>query len=374
MKSAARVWTINGDFVALKPTGVPRYAREVTLALDQLIGEGHPLAEGLALDLVAPREPDTLPLKNIAVRVVPEFRKPRLPQFWVQLQLPRHVKGGLVSFCNLAPVVKRRHIACIHDLHTWIHPESYGRGFRLAHKLILPLVGRRARHITTISQLSRHHLIQHGIAPADKITITYNGADHAARWDAGKSALEIGDRAFILCIGQNQSYKNMELVWRIAPALDALGLDVYMAGTISAEVLRSYGGEKPANLRLLGRIGDDDLAKAFGSALCFLFPSRIEGFGLPAVEAMTCGCPVIAADAPCLPEVCGDAALYAGPDDPAAWIAAVGHLYGDSSLRQTMIERGRSRAARYRWSGVAEIYLRLMAEADGVALRRSAMP
>lgn len=70
-------WTINGDFIALKPTGVPRYAREVTLALDALIFEKHPLTEGLSFDLVAPREADDLPLRSIPVKVVPEFNKPR---------------------------------------------------------------------------------------------------------------------------------------------------------------------------------------------------------------------------------------------------------------------------------------------------------
>lgn len=365
--SKARIWTLNGDFVGLKPTGVPRYAREVSLALDALIGENHPLTEGLSIDLVAPRAPDDLPLRHIPIRVVPEYSKPRLPQLWVQLQLPRHAKGGLVSFCNLAPITKKRHIVCIHDLHTWIRPESYGRGFRLAHRLILPLLGRRAHSITTVSSLSRDHLIEYGVAPAEKITVTYNGSDHAARWDADASRLEIGHRPLVFCLGQNQHYKNMELVWRIAPALDALGLDVYMAGTISQDVLRSYGGEQPANLRLLGRIGDNDLAKAFRSALCFLFPSRIEGFGLPAIEAMSWGCPVIAANAPCLPEVLGEAALYAGPDDAAGWVETIDRLRSDPALQREMSVRGRMRAARFTWRGIAECYLRLMADADGVA-------
>jgi glycosyltransferase involved in cell wall biosynthesis len=362
-----RVWTLNGDFVGLKPTGVPRYAREVTFALDALIAERHPLTEGLRLDLVAPREPDGWGLTNIPIRVIPEFSRPRLPQAWVQLQLPRAVKGGLVSFCNLAPISIRRHIVCIHDLHTWLQPESYGRGFVLAHRLILPRLGQRARFITTVSNLSRGHLVEHGIAPAEKIVVTYNGADHAARWQPEASHLTIGERPFVLCLGQNQPYKNMRLVWRIAPALDRLGLDVYMAGAISNEVLGSYGGERPANMRLLGRIGDDDLSKALRSALCFLFPSRIEGFGLPAVEAMTCGCPVVSSDAPCMPEVLGDAALYAGPDDESGWIGAVGRLQADPALRQGLVEKSRQQAARYSWRGIAETYLRLMARIDGVA-------
>ena len=79
--AAARKWTINGDFVAIEPTGVARYAHEVTQALDALLSAQHPLAHDLELDLVVPRQPAALQLRSIATRVVPEFGKPRLPQF-----------------------------------------------------------------------------------------------------------------------------------------------------------------------------------------------------------------------------------------------------------------------------------------------------
>ncbi len=79
-----RRWTINGDFTTLRPTGVARYAREVTMALDALILEGHPLGRDLDIDLVVPRPlSESLPLDVIPVRLVPEFSRPRLPQFWV---------------------------------------------------------------------------------------------------------------------------------------------------------------------------------------------------------------------------------------------------------------------------------------------------
>ena len=101
-RAPRRNWAINGDFVTLQPTGVARYAREVTAQLDALIAEGHPLTRGLDLELVVPRDVPT-PFSNIPIHVVPEFNHPRLPQVWVQLQLPARVKGGLLSFCNLAP-------------------------------------------------------------------------------------------------------------------------------------------------------------------------------------------------------------------------------------------------------------------------------
>jgi glycosyltransferase involved in cell wall biosynthesis len=360
----SRIWTINGDFVMLRPTGVPRYAREVTIALDQLISEGHPLTDGLALDLVVPRPVQDLRLRNVPIRVLPEYNKPRLPQLWVQAQLPRHVKGGLLSFCNLAPVFVTPHIVCIHDLYSWTNPESFSLGFRVAHRVIQPLLGRRVNRITTVSELSRDQIIRYGVASSDKITVTYNGADHALRWTAARSTLQLGDRPFVLCIGRGEKHKNMELIWRIAPALGEMGLDIYMAGDISNETLGSYGGETPRNLRLLGRISDDDLAKAFEMALGFLFPSRIEGFGLPAIEAMIWGCPVIAANAPCLPEVLGEAALYAGPDDAEGWVETIDRLRSDPALQREMSVRSRMRAARFTWRGIAESYLRLMADID----------
>jgi glycosyltransferase involved in cell wall biosynthesis len=361
-----RRWTLNGDFLALQPNGVARYAREVTLAMDALITEGHPLAEGLELDLVAPREPaKPLHLDAIGVRIVPEFNRPRLPQVWVQLQLPRHVQGGLVSFCNLAPIAVRRQIVCIHDLHTRLMPESYGLFFRWAHHAILPILGRRAVSITTVSQLSREHLIAFGITSPQKITVTYNGSDHAQRWDAARSKLAAkADRPYALCLGQSQKYKNVELLVRLAPILDLMGLDIWMAGDVNEDSIRPYASAKPDNLRLLGRIVDDDLKKALSGALCFLFPSRIEGFGLPAIEAMAAGCPVVASTSPCLPEICGDAALFADPDDPGGWADQVRQLSDNTVLRRRMVEAGRAQAQGYTWRGVAETYLDLMMQAD----------
>jgi glycosyltransferase involved in cell wall biosynthesis len=367
MPTELRTWSINGDFVTLPQSGVARYAREVTLALDALVAEGHPLAANLHLTLLAPRSSRDLPLRCIPVRVIPELARPRLPQFWVQVQLPPHARGGLLSFCNLAPAFKRRHIVCIHDLHTRLMPESYGRLFRLAHRIILPMLGCNACRITTVSELSRGHLIGHGVAPAGKIAVTYNGSGHALRWNPGASRLPLpASRPFALCLGRNQKYKNTELMWRLAPTLDAMGVDIAVAGDIDTATLASYG-PVPGNIRLLGRISDDDFAHALSRALCLLFPSRIEGFGLPAAEAMALGCPVVASTAPCLPEVCGDAALLADPDDADAWIAAIGRLLREPELRAELIARGLLRAKAFSWRKIAETYLGLMAEVDGCA-------
>ncbi|HEY9214838.1 MAG TPA: glycosyltransferase family 1 protein [Ancylobacter sp.] len=360
-----RRWTINGDFTTLHPTGVARYAREVTLALDKLVAERHPLTHDLDLNLVVSRLPaNPLQLHAMATHMVREFNHPRLPQAWVQIQLPRHVKGGLLSFCNLAPVMVRRQIACIHDLQTLTSPHSYSRGFRLAHRVILPLLGQRAAAITTVSNLSRDELISHGVAPAEKIVVTYNGSDHALRWRAERSRLHLATRPFVLCLLRNQVHKNPELLFRLAQPLELMGVDMLMIGDVDDELIARLRQSGASNVRLLGRVSDDDFAAALSRALCFLFPSRMEGFGLPAVEAMTWGCPVIASTAPCLPEICGDAALFADPDDDAGWISAIGRLLTAPEARAPLAAAGRRRAQDFTWRGIALIYLKLMADID----------
>jgi glycosyltransferase involved in cell wall biosynthesis len=365
-ETATRRWTINGDFTTLRPTGVARYAREVTIALDALISEGHPLGRDLEIDLVIPRPiSEPLRLDAISVRIVPEFSRPRIPQFWVQAQLPWHVPGGLLSLCNLAPVALKRQIACIHDMHTRLMPSSYGIGFRWAHRVILPVVGRRAARITTVSELSRSHLVKFGIAPQENIVITYNGSDHAKKWNASESTLAVDrGRPYVLCLGRDQEYKNMGLLAKLAPLLDEMGLDLWMPGDVNEATVLRYVAEMPSNIVLLGRIGDDDFKKALENALCFLFPSRIEGFGLPAVEAMASGCPVVASTSPCLPEICGDSALFADPDNVHAWAESVRLLMLDPGWRERLVAKGHARANSYSWRLIAGTYLELMTQVD----------
>ena len=321
---------------------------------------------------MAPRLPrDPLSLLNIPVRIVPEFRL-RLPQVWVQVQLGRHVRGGLLSFCNLAPIGAGRHIACIHDLQTQTAPESYGLIFRLVHRFILPRLARRVALITTVSELSKASFVVHGLASAERVAVVYNGSDHALRWRAA-SALRTWtmDRPFVLCLGRDEAHKNMRLPWRMADPLRALGIDIVAVGDFDPARVDLNRPEIPSNLHCLGRVSDDELRGLFGQALCFAFPSRAEGFGLPAIEAMACDCPVVASTAPCLPEICGQAALYADPDDVSAWVAAVRAILLQPGLRQTLCDAGRQRAARFTWRATALSYLELMRQVDRQTQRSS---
>jgi glycosyltransferase involved in cell wall biosynthesis len=126
-----------------------------------------------------------------------------------------------------------------------------------------------------------------------------------------------------------------------------------LAGGVNVDV---FGGSAAINHDLvfeLGRIEDHDIAYLFSQALCFTFPSFYEGFGIPALEAMACGCPVISANSSAMPEILGEAAIFCSPADASAWLAAIVKLNSTPDLRADLVARGRKRAALYSWREAA---------------------
>lgn len=359
-----RPWTINGDFASLKPTGVARYGDRVVRALDGLLAEHHRDLADLELRLLvkagAPHVPalSALPIEEAA------DIKPHLPQVWTQVILPRRVKGGLVSFCNYGPLATRRQILCIHDIHPLTAPESYTWGFRTYNRAMLPLLGRRLAAITTVSRFSAQDIAAHRIAPADKIIVTYNGHEHVH--ETADIVLPPSPRPFVMGIGRDLAYKNTEMFFRIAPALDEAGLDLVLAGAFDPAAYLPAGAPLPANIELAGRVSDATLFALMRRARAFLFPSRVEGFGLPAVEAMAADCPLVVADAPALPEIVGDAAIVVDPDDVEGWARAAIRLGNDAQARETLLARGRERRKAFSWRAIALQYIHAMHTIDGV--------
>ena len=142
--------------------------------------------------------------------------------------------------------------------------------------------------------------------------VIYDGYEHVLEWKADRSALDGMDlpRPFVLLVGSKSPHKNVAVIYSIAADLAVKGIHVLVAGGEDANVYaRDHAGQLPPNVKYLGRVDDNDLAFLYQNALCLAFPSRTEGFGLPALEAMALGCPVVSSDAASLPEVCGEAAF-----------------------------------------------------------------
>jgi glycosyltransferase involved in cell wall biosynthesis len=352
MGSAAEI-LINGRFLDQATTGVQRYGRGIANALDRLISDRHPAASDLAITLVRPKSSAS----KFPYRYLSELRAGSLRgHAWEQLELPFYAKTApLLNLCNTSPLLGRNNLVVVHDANVWLAPENYSRSFRTAYQILLPAGIRKSRKWVTVSRFSAHELITRQIADRPPDAIIGNGCDHMLDLDADRSSIATHrpKKPFVFAIGSRSRAKNIDLVRSLAPALQRKDITVAIAGDANAAVFGASGNLADQGALDLGRVSDEDLAFLMKNCLCFLFPSIIEGFGIPPLEAMAMGAPVVSSNTASMPEVLEDAALYCAPGDPAAWIATVERLAGDDQLRAELAAKGRTQSAKYTWRSSA---------------------
>jgi glycosyltransferase involved in cell wall biosynthesis len=350
-------WIINGRFLSQQVTGVQRYAEEIVWAMDEILSQDQNLAAHLRMRLVFPPRARSNPVLS---KITVEETRFGSGHAWDQFILPLRSKTGTLSLGNLGPVTARNHIVCIHDANTFIEPQSYSRTFGSLYRILLPLMGTTARRVATVSQFSAKALVDHKIARAEKIFIAPNGHEHALRWNPDASDISFPGnlkRPYVLLLGSSAKHKNIDVLVRQAVALDMAGIDIVIVGGTFGIFADGSATASQPNVHRAGYVADNDLAALYANAICLVFPSKTEGFGIPPLEAMARRCPVISSNAASLMEVGGDAVLYVDPDDSQGWRDAIIGLSTNDDLRNSLKERGRKRAKLFSWRRSAEIYL-----------------
>lgn len=347
---------INGRFVSQPRSGIQRFAAEVVKQLDVLIGEA--AADGRPMEvtlLLQPGTEETLPLRHIAIETVGR----RHGHLWEQIDLARHARGGLLLNLNATgPVVHRNQIVTIHDACVFSMPSNYSFLFGTLYRTLVPILGRRARRIFTVSRFAKQDLIRHCGFPAEKIEVIYHGADHMRAQAADPSVLRrygVEPGKYVLGVGLLTKGKNFGLVLEALHLLGDPTIEVVKVGPFNPKVFTKTELNFDGTLHELGYVSDDAVLRAlYENAMCFVFPSIYESFGIPPIEAMSCGCPVIVADTTALPEVCGEAALYCDPYDPKDLAEKIGSLATDPQLRRSLGEAGLKHAENFTWRRCAE--------------------
>lgn len=356
--SRAADFAVNGRFLTQKVTGVQRYARNVVASIDAALAEAKTTAPIIAP--VGAPDPGLPAMPLISAG-------PLAGHGWEQAVLPVSWRGRLLNLCNTGPALKGDQIVCIHDANVFVSPESYGPAFRRFYGLLQPLLARRAVRIATVSHASARQIARCLPVRAGDIAVLPNGHEHALAWDPSRARAAPAVLAsvcgpsgrFVLALGSRARHKNLQLLVDAAPGFAEIGVDVLIAGG-DADIFAPEILKTAPNVKLIGRMSDHDLAYLMERAVALVFPSWTEGFGLPIVEAMARGCPVISSDRASMPEVCGNAALLASPADPTAWVAHVRALVASLELRNELIGRGRERIGSFSWAETAAGYIELL--------------
>lgn len=353
----------NGRFLTQEQTGVQRYARETLLAFDALLARRPDLRARLPAQLAVPRGAAPLPLRHVPTCLLPRLQG----HAWEQLSLAWFARDAfLVNFNYSAPVLKRRQLVTLHDATVAVHPQTFSRAYRAVHRLLIGALRHRAEVLMTVSAFSRDELARH-YGVRRPMLVGREGWEHAvARGDAAatlaRHGLEPG--RYLLAVGSTKPNKNFALLGHALARLPGYPLTVAIAGARNTRVFRD-APVPPDGVRLLGFVSDAELGHLYRHAAWFVFPSLYEGFGLPAIEAMGNGCPLIAARAASIPEVCGDAALYFDPHDADSLAAVLRQVSEQPGLRDELNHRAAARLALYSWHANAEILAAALLEAIG---------
>jgi glycosyltransferase involved in cell wall biosynthesis len=269
---------------------------------------------------------------------------------WEQAVLPLRARRADVLLCpaNLAPLAAGNVALILHDVAPLREPGWYAPAYVRYQRALVPLLARRARLVLTVSEFSAGELrdllgvearvVRGGVGPAF--------GPHADAAGA-RAAHGLAERPYVLTVGSRTARKNLAALRAAGPRLAARGVDLVAAGGGRPQFRAE---DEVPGLRHLGRVDDAELPGLYAGAAAFVLPSRYEGYGLPVLEAMACGTPVVAARAGALPEAAGDAARYADPDDPEAFADALEATLDDPEPQRAA---GLARAAGRTWDATA---------------------
>jgi|YNPBryBLVA2012_1023415.scaffolds.fasta_scaffold02438_2 glycosyltransferase involved in cell wall biosynthesis len=302
---------------------------------------------------------------------------------WIQVSLPYLLRQEgaelLHSTSFVMPLFPRvPAVLTVYDLTTSFFPQNFVLKHRIVFGSFVPLSIRKADHIVAISESTKRDIVEHFKIPDDRITVVHGAAEDRfrqpadpARIAAVREKYRLPER-YILFVGVIEPRKNVpglleafaSIAQRIPHHLVVAGGLGWKYDSVFATVRRLGLGERAV---FPGFIADEDLVPLYQGAELFVYPSFYEGFGLPVLEAMSCGVPVVTSNLSSLPEVTGNAAELVDPQDIGQIAEAMHRVLTDEVRRRRMVQEGMARAAGYSWDTAARTLLGVYRSVGGVS-------
>jgi glycosyltransferase involved in cell wall biosynthesis len=348
------IW-VNGRYLTRKITGVERVAGELLASLSEnfLDPQGRYDHHGSRLQF-------KLAIERDASFTTPDYAKgweiKRFGRYqghaWEQLDLANlPSEDWVLSLCNTGPMLRANHVIFFHDAQVYAIPKNFDWKFRWWYKALLNLSGRRSQSILTNSEFSKSELAKYTGIASKKFETILLGCDHMRRIKPEMPVellTKLNGKPYVLAVSSASPNKNFSSVLK---ALELLGSEAPHCIIVGQQYSKVFKESKLNSDRVIemGYVSDEALAGLYTNAMCLVFPSFYEGFGLPPLEAMLLGCPVIASNCSSLPEVCGSAALYCDPNDPTTIANSISFLVKNPEKVSTMRITSQAHAENFTW-------------------------
>lgn len=299
---------------------------------------------------------------------------------WQLSQLARADRVDVLHVQYVAPLFAPLAVVMIHDLSFRHFPESYTRAERWRFEMTVPWSARRARRVMTVSEFCKRDIVDELGIDESRVIVTYNRIDERfcpasqVEIDDALSALGIR-RPYILAVANLQPRKNLprviaaweklrEMEMEVRPALVIVGKKAWLFEETLAAAAQSRWKDE---IVLTDYVAHEQLPPLYAGAAIFVYPSLFEGFGLPPLEAMACGTPVVVSNTSSLPEVCGTAAEYVDPRDVNSITEGMLRLLRDLALREARRAEGLRQVEKFRAGQLGAATVRAYEEAAGIA-------
>lgn len=344
-------YIINGKFLSQRMTGVQRYAYELTVALDSKPGVSGFLCLGVPPDTKKLPDLHQIPVIRIGTHTGVMWEQGDFPDFC------RKNHYVPLNLCNAIPL-RCPGIVCIHDVKVKRFPSFFTWRFRLWYNLMFGVASRKARSLLTVSEFSKREIVATLRVSAQRITVIPNGWQHLQKIVPDPTVLDtyhVADKQFFFMLGSLEPNKN--LAWLAKEARQNPDELFLVSGNIDKNVFsqKNQGLSFPPNVSFIGFASDEEVKGLMKHCKALLFPSFYEGFGVPPLEALSVGCPVIVSDIPVLREIYHDAAIYIDPSNAS---------YHLSDLLAQQTKGAAEVLASYSWDSSARKLLSLL-EKDG---------
>lgn len=338
---------INARFLTQKITGVQRYAIELCTRLKKL---------NPGIKFISPRN---IIHKDTAELLEAETFGKFTGHLWEQIELPIYLKkmGNpyIINLANLPPVIYNKTIFTIFDLSYMRNPQWFSKGYYYFYKLLTPHLAKKARMIITISEFSKKEIISLLQIDESLIKVIPCAAPDLLNSNNKKNNNRYGN--YILALSSLDPRKNFSGLIKAFLKINDSKLNLVITGSENKVFGKNeYNNAKHdhRNIIFTGYVPDENLPELYSNSKLFIYPSFYEGFGIPPLEAMSCGCPTVVSNTSSIPEVCGDASYYINPYDIDDIAKGISEVYNNDELRNELIIKGFKRVKNFSWDDSAE--------------------